>query len=67
MCNFKRCSRCIMDNLSDKNISFDKDGVCNYCKAAYEAKPYVYFPNAEGKKKLADMIEFLKREGQDKE
>ena len=45
MSTFQRCNRCIMDNVSDTNIRFDRDGNCNYCTAALAAKPYRYFPN----------------------
>ncbi len=34
MNNFQRCTRCVMDNKSDKSIKFDSDGYCNYCTDA---------------------------------
>ncbi|QOW61717.1 N-acetyl sugar amidotransferase [Treponema pedis] len=67
MSEFKRCNRCIMDNISDTNIRFDKDGNCNYCVAAFAGKPYYYLPNDEGKKKLEQLISLLKNEGKNKE
>ena len=26
-----QCKICLLDDLNDKNINFDKDGTCNYC------------------------------------
>lgn len=63
----QRCTRCIMDNVSDTNIRFDKDGYCNYCTAAFAVKPYKYFPNAAGEEKLQHLLTVLKNEGKGKE
>ena len=64
MKEIKRCTRCVMDNTSDPFITFDENGVCNYCKEAIEVVgPQKYFPNEEGQRKLEEMIAMLKREG----
>ncbi len=67
MSTFQRCNRCIMDNVSDANIRFDRDGNCNYCTAALAAKPYRYFPNVEGEEKLHQLLTVLKNAGRGKE
>ena len=67
MIKFQRCNRCIMDNVSDANIRFDRDGNCNYCIAALAAKPYRYFPNTEGEEKLRQLLTVLKNAGRGKE
>ena len=67
MSTFQRCNRCIMDNVSDANIRFDKDGNCNYCTAAFTVKPYRYFPNVEGEEKLHQLLTVLKNAGRGKE
>ena len=54
---YKRCTRCVMDNKSDETITFDKHGRCNYCTDALNLIGKVYFPNAEGEQKLRQMIE----------
>ena len=61
------CSRCVMDNESDRTIEFLSDGTCSYCNYALSRKDQVYFPNAEGEGKLELMINNLKREGKGKE
>ena len=65
---FKRCTRCIMDNSSDNTIVFDEHGLCNYCtEALKEINTTTYFPNDEGKKKLSEMIAMLKENGKGKQ
>lgn len=66
MDNIKVCNRCVMDNRSDETIKFDENGNCNYCNDALARINEYYFPNEEGKKKLNEMIDMLKREGKGK-
>jgi N-acetyl sugar amidotransferase len=61
------CSRCVMDNISDSTIKFEKDGTCNYCNDALKAKNSVYFPNETGKVKLQEMIDKIKKDGEGKQ
>lgn len=65
--DYRICSRCVMDNLSDKTITFELDGTCNYCNYALSRMNEVYLPNDEGKKRLDSMIETIKRNGKDKD
>lgn len=61
------CKRCVMDDSSDKSITFDENGFCNYCtKAIGEINTTVYFPNETGKRKLDQMISMVKKENRDK-
>lgn len=60
------CNRCIMDDTSDKTITFDKKGFCNYCTEALERKKTIYFPNAEGERKLESVIKEIKERSKDK-
>jgi len=55
-----------MDNSSDKTITFDENGFCNYCKEALKIKNVVYFPNEEGNKKLTALLEQIKKDGKGK-
>lgn len=36
MSDYRVCKRCVMDTAGDPEITFDADGVCNYCSAALE-------------------------------
>ena len=52
----RTCTRCVMDDSVDPTITFDEEGRCSYCTRALESAPYIYFPNAEGEKRLRDML-----------
>lgn len=58
MNNYKRCTRCILDTTVP-GISFDENGVCNYCHLhdRFEEK---YPLNEKGKKKLEELINEIK-------
>lgn len=60
---YQRCTRCVMDNASDTTITFDEQGHCNYCNDVIKRKEFEYFPNAEGKKRLDELMAKLKKEG----
>ncbi len=62
----KRCSRCIMDNHSDKTILFDDDGNCNYCTYAYSNIGKQYLPDNKGKEELERIIKEIKENGKGK-
>lgn len=64
--DYKRCTRCVMDNASDTTITFDEQGHCNYCNDVLRRRENEYFPNEEGKKKLEAMMSKLKKEGEGK-
>ena len=66
MKEIQRCTRCIMDNSSDPTITFDSNGVCNYCTEAYGQIGKIYFPNQEGQKKLEELLIKIKKNGQGK-
>lgn len=57
------CERCVMDDVGDPFITFDKNGYCNYCTYALKAKELLYFPNAEGKRKLNQIFNKIKLDG----
>ena len=63
---YQICNRCIMDNKSDPNITFGTSGNCNYCNEAIERMSYTYFPNEEGKSKLATLLSEIKASGKGK-
>ena len=57
----KICSRCIHDE-NTPGISFDSEGVCNYCRM-HEQLEAEYPVGAEGQKKLSKIAEKIKRKG----
>ena len=64
MQKYQICSRCVMDNVADDTITFDKNGICNYCSSALERLPFYYFP--DGKKKITQLVNSLKQQGKGK-
>lgn len=67
MSEYKICSRCIMDNISSPNISFDDKGVCNYChKYDKDVKLYGY-KGKETDEALKKLVEQMKEDGKGKE
>lgn len=63
----RRCTRCVMDNRSDKTITFDSNGYCNYCSESLSRISKVYFPGKEGEKRLNELIRRLKKENRNKQ
>lgn len=61
------CKRCVMNDKSDKNIRFDSNGYCNYCKDALsKINTTTYFPGEVGQKKLQEMLVEIKKENANK-
>lgn len=59
------CSRCILDS-DYPGISFDDQGVCNYCKK-YDAKDRRYKHGPQSDQKLNRLINTVRSEGKNKE
>lgn len=55
-----------MDDSSDETITFDRFGVCSYCKSALNSIGSIYFPNEEGERKLQELLEKVKLYGRNK-
>lgn len=51
-----------MDDKSDPTITFDKNGVCNYCRQATQTLEKEYFPNEIGQDKLNKLLSQIKRD-----
>lgn len=60
---YRQCTATIMDNIADPNISFDKDGICNYYYEYQKAHQENVFPGAEGKRKLGELVNKIKEAG----
>ncbi|MCI8747832.1 MAG: N-acetyl sugar amidotransferase [Lachnospiraceae bacterium] len=60
------CKRCVMNDSSDKLITFDGNGYCNYCTNALIKKKHIYFPNGEGQLMIKRMVEEIKKDGKGK-
>lgn len=64
MKEFRRCTKCVMDNVADDTILFDENGVCNYYNnAIQQMNSGSYLPNEAGRQKLNDLISKIKEDG----
>jgi len=62
---YQLCTRCVMDS-SDPAISFNSEGICNHCREFDEVTSKGWFPNEEGARHLAVMVEKIKIAGKGK-
>ncbi len=61
-----RCTRCVMDERADQTITFDAQGVCNYCTRAMEDAKTRWLPNEQGEEKLNALLAQIKESGKGK-
>ncbi len=61
----RRCTRCLYDDVSVPAISFDENGVCNYCKQ-HDALDAEYPMGEEGMKRLRKIADQIRKEGDGK-
>lgn len=65
--NNKQCSRCVMDT-SATNITFDVNGVCNFCTEFLERTSYIIHEESEKKEgRLYSLVDSIKKDGKGKE
>ena len=60
------CTRCIMDT-SDRDITFDRDGVCSHCRRADRLLPTVRWTPGGSERALADVARKIRRAGAGRE
>jgi N-acetyl sugar amidotransferase len=63
--NLKTCSVCIYDETIS-GITFDNEGVCNYCRTIERLKADYGTGTPDGEKKLMDIVRQIKEEGKGK-
>jgi N-acetyl sugar amidotransferase len=64
---YRICSKTVMDTIGDSDISFDKNGVCNYFYEYSEKLKIRVPPLEEGKRKLEAIIKKIKASGKGKD
>ena len=63
----RTCTRCVMNDSSDKSIVFDAEGRCNYCADAIAKKGiYYYFSPDDSQKRLDALLSMIKEENKNK-
>ncbi|CAM4147294.1 N-acetyl sugar amidotransferase [Comamonas aquatilis] len=63
---YQCCTRCVMDT-TDSEITFDSQGVCNHCRQFDERAGREWFPNEEGRRRWAEMVQQIKVSGKGQE
>lgn len=63
--NLKVCSKCIYDERVSY-ITFDDDGICNYCHQLEKLKEEYGTGSKKGDKEFAEIVERIKKDGQGK-
>lgn len=63
--NPQTCLRCVMDS-SDPSVSFDPQGICNYCTDYFSTKQYDWHRGSIGAKKLSSLVNKLRISGKGK-
>ena len=64
--DYRICTRCVMDT-TDPDIQFDEHGVCNHCRQYDKRVKETVFTGDEGRRRLAKIVDDIKREGANKE
>lgn len=64
--NYQCCTRCVMDT-TDRQITFDEQGICNHCHQFDRRAGGEWFPNAEGRNRWAALVEQIKASGKGQE
>lgn len=57
------CSRCVMNNYADTQISFDADGLCKHCQRYDSLMSSRVFDGAEGEEKLEALLSNIRAAG----
>jgi len=63
---YQQCTKTVMDNIADPNVTFDKDGVCNYWYDYKIAADEGLFHGKEGEDKWAQTIAKIKSDSKSK-
>lgn len=63
---YYQCKRCIMDNINDPDIFFDKEGHCNYCNSYFAYKLNQEVIKQHSFEAIAPIIEKIKVENKAK-
>ena len=64
---YRQCSKCVMDTIGDAAISFDDQGVCNYCYTWDRRSKNFMFSGEVAEKELKKIVAQIKHEGRNRE
>ncbi len=64
--DYRQCTKTVMDNIADPDITFDENGICNYYYQYLESEKKNVFKGKVGEKKLQETIQKVKAAGKGK-
>jgi N-acetyl sugar amidotransferase len=64
---YQQCKVSVMDTISDPDITFDKEGICNYYYEYKQAEEERVIKGAEGEKRLKEIAAEIKAAGKNSE
>ncbi len=64
--SYRICTRCIMDTTA-RDITFDEDGVCNYCKYYEFLADNFLFTGEDGERRIRGIAARIKEDGRNRE
>jgi len=64
--NYQQCTKTVMDNIADPNITFDENGVCNYYYDYFKEEKKHVLKGIEGKKRFEEIIQKIKKDSERK-
>lgn len=66
MIHYQQCTKTVMDNIADPNITFDEQGVCNYYYDYFEKEKKYVIKGKEGQAEFKQKIDKIKLDGKNK-
>jgi len=66
MDNYQRCTKTVMDNIADPDITFDENGVSNYWYEFHEKAKKGLIHGTEGKQKWESIVNEIKKSSKNK-
>ena len=64
--NYQQCTKTVMDNIADPNITFDENGVCNYYYEYFKEEKKRVLKGKDGKKRFEEIIQKIKKDSERK-
>jgi N-acetyl sugar amidotransferase len=61
-----QCTHCVLDSNDDPAISFDGNGVCNYCREYATFEDSIVIKGEKGAKRLKELVANIKEDGKGK-
>lgn len=60
---YQTCTRCIMDTVADRSITFDSSGLCHHCQRYDRLLSSRVLPGEQGKRALDTLVQRIKKRG----